>query len=135
LKAGGEGDNRGLDGCLASLTIHLNFLRPKNLFYEANTTLTTKPNKDTIRKRKLQDNISDKNKWEVYNKKLENCVKQQMFYGPFVLWTKYLVAVLLLLFSHSVVSDSLRSMDCSTPGFPVHQPTPGACSNLFPLSQ
>ena len=25
----------------------------------------------------------------------------------------------LLLFSHSVVSDSLRPMDCSTPGFPV----------------
>ena len=67
--------------------MHLNFLRPKNSFYEANTTLVTKPNKDTIRKRKLQDNISDKNKWEVYNKKLENCIKQQMFYGPCVLWT------------------------------------------------
>ena len=27
------------------------------------------------------------------------------------------------------------SMDCSTPGFPVHHPTPRACSNSCPLSQ
>ena len=26
-------------------------------------------------------------------------------------------------------------MDCSTPGFPTHQPTPGACSNSCPLSR
>ena len=27
---------------------------------------------------------------------------------------------MLLLFNHPVVSDSLQSMDCSTPDFPVH---------------
>ena len=27
-------------------------------------------------------------------------------------------------FSHSVVSDSLRPMDCSTPGLPVHHQLP-----------
>ena len=41
----------------------------------------------------------------------------------------------MLLFSHSVVSDYLQLMDCSMPGFPVFQPSPGACSNSFPLSQ
>ena len=44
-------------------------------------------------------------------------------------WTLYIILFshiifiwylfLLLLFSHSVVSDSLRPMDCSIPGFPV----------------
>ena len=40
-------------------------------------------------------------------------------------FTKYLVQ-----FSCSAVSDSLRPMDCSTPGFPVHhlELAPGACS-------
>ena len=41
----------------------------------------------------------------------------------------------MLLFSCSVVSDYLQLMDCSMPGFPVFQPSPGACSNSFPLSQ
>ena len=30
----------------------------------------------------------------------------------------------LLLFGHSVLSDSLQPMDCSTPGFPVHHHLP-----------
>ena len=38
-------------------------------------------------------------------------------------------------FSHSVVSDSLWSHDCSTPGFPVHHQLLGAYSNSHPSSQ
>ena len=36
----------------------------------------------------------------------------------------FLVVALLLLFSRSVMSDSLRPMDSSTPGFPVHHQLP-----------
>ena len=48
---------------------------------------------------------------------------------------------LLLFFSHSFTSDSLRSQslkdcrDCSTPGFPVLRYLPSFCSNSCPLSQ
>ena len=35
-------------------------------------------------------------------------------------------------FSRSVISNSLPTMDCSTPGFP---PSPGVCSKSCPLSQ
>ena len=39
-------------------------------------------------------------------------------------------------FSHSVVSDSLRPMNRSTPGLlPCPSPTPGVHTNLCPLSQ
>ena len=37
----------------------------------------------------------------------------------FKFWTFLLFSVLLLLFSHSVMSNSLKPMDCSMPGFPV----------------
>ena len=45
------------------------------------------------------------------------------------------LALRLLLFSGSVMSNSLLLVDCSTPGFPVHhQPSRGACVNSCPLS-
>ena len=42
----------------------------------------------------------------------------------------------LIMWAGVVVTQSLSCnlMDCSTPGFLVNQPTPGACSNSCPLS-
>ena len=40
----------------------------------------------------------------------------------------------LLLFGHSVMSDSLQSQGLQHARFPCPSPTPGACSNLCPLS-
>ena len=45
-----------------------------------------------------------------------------------------LLSYQVLLFSLSVISDSLYSVDCSMLGFPVPLPFPGTCSNSSPLS-
>ena len=51
--------------------------------------------------------------------------------------TKDLVQVnrILLLFTHSVVSDSLRPHGLQHAGLPCHSPSPRACSNSYPLSR
>ena len=43
--------------------------------------------------------------------------------------------LLLLLFSHSIVSDSLRPHGLQHSRLPCPSPSPGACSNSCPLSQ
>ena len=47
----------------------------------------------------------------------------------------FLCLLLLLVFSHSVVANSLRPQDYSAPGFPVLSLSLGVCSNSCTLSQ
>ena len=49
-----------------------------NSFYEASITLTPKPDKDTIKKRKLQTNIPDEYRCKNLNKILANRIQQHI---------------------------------------------------------
>ena len=53
-----------------------------------------------------------------------------MWYLSFSVWL-----ILLLLFSYSVVSDSLRPRRLQHTSFPCPSPSPGVCSDSCPLSQ
>ena len=48
-------------------------------------------------------------------------------------WVSFHWSTLLLLFSHSVMSDSLQPHGLQHDRLPCPSPTPGACSNLCPL--
>ena len=56
-------------------------------------------------------------------------------YCTFYIIYSYMYILLLLLFSHSVMSNSLQPYGLQHTSFPCSSPSPGTCSNSCPLSQ
>ena len=57
-----------------------------------------------------------------------------IYYTLYIIYS-YMYILLLLFFSHSVVSNSLQPYGLQHTRFPCPSPSPGNCSNSCPLSQ